>query len=33
MIASFHKFSIAVWFIWLIPCTSPMVFSILEAAK
>jgi uncharacterized repeat protein (TIGR03987 family) len=24
MIASFHKFSIAVWFIWLIPYLSPM---------
>jgi uncharacterized repeat protein (TIGR03987 family) len=33
MIANFHKFSIAVWFIWLIPYFSPMVFSMAEAAK
>ncbi len=25
MIASFHKFSVAVWLIWLIPYSSPMV--------
>jgi hypothetical protein len=33
MIANFHKFSIAVWFIWLIPYLSPMVFRMWEAAK
>jgi len=33
MIANFHKFSIAVWFIWLIPYFSPMVFGMLEAGK
>ena len=25
---NFHKFSIAVWFIWLIPYFSPMLFNI-----
>ena len=33
MIANFHKFSIAVWFIWLIPYLSPMVFGMIEAGK
>lgn len=33
MIVSFHKFSIFVWLIWLIPYFSPMTLSILEAAK
>jgi uncharacterized repeat protein (TIGR03987 family) len=33
MIANFHKFSIAVWFIWLIPYFSPMIFRMLEAGK
>ncbi len=27
MIASFHKFSVAVWLIWLIPYSSPMIFG------
>lgn len=27
MIASFHKFSLAVWLIWLIPYSSPMIFG------
>ncbi len=27
-IKSFHKFSVAVWVIWLIPYLSPMVFSL-----
>ena len=27
-IKSFHKFSVAVWAIWLIPYFSPMVFSL-----
>ncbi len=26
-IKSFHKFSVAVWVIWLIPYLSPMLFS------
>jgi len=30
MIANFHKFSIAVWFIWLIPYSSPMVLRMIE---
>ncbi len=29
MIANFHKFSVAVWLIWLIPYSSPMVLRIL----
>jgi uncharacterized repeat protein (TIGR03987 family) len=33
MIVNFHKFSIFVWLIWLIPYFSPMVFSIVEAGK
>ena len=33
MIANFHKFSIVVWFIWLIPYFSPMVFVMAEAGK
>ena len=33
MIVSFHKFSIFVWLVWLIPYFSPMVFQMLEAAK
>ena len=33
MIANFHKFSIAVWFIWLIPYLSPMFFGMLGAGK
>jgi uncharacterized repeat protein (TIGR03987 family) len=31
MIANFHKFSIVVWFIWLIPYFSPMVVGMLGA--
>lgn len=31
MIANFHKFSIAVWLIWLIPYFSPMVVGMLGA--
>jgi uncharacterized repeat protein (TIGR03987 family) len=27
-ITKFHKFSIAVWIIWLIPYLSPMVFNL-----
>src|SRR5512136_1584249 len=30
MIANFHKFSVAVWFIWLIPYFSPMALRILQ---
>lgn len=33
MIVSFHKFSIFVWLVWLIPYLSPMVFQMAEAAK
>jgi len=33
MIVSFHKFSIFVWLVWLIPYFSPMVFQMAEAAK
>jgi uncharacterized repeat protein (TIGR03987 family) len=32
-IANFHKFSLAVWVIWLIPYFSPMVFQMVEAGK
>jgi uncharacterized repeat protein (TIGR03987 family) len=28
LIMSFHKFSLAVWIIWLIPYLSPMVFKL-----
>jgi uncharacterized repeat protein (TIGR03987 family) len=28
MIANFHKFSIVVWLIWLVPYLSPMFFRI-----
>jgi uncharacterized repeat protein (TIGR03987 family) len=27
MILNFHKFSVVVWFIWLIPYFSPMIFG------
>ena len=33
MIMNFHKFSIFVWLVWLIPYSSPMVLRMLEAAK
>ncbi len=33
MIVSFHKFSIFVWLVWLVPYFSPMVFQMVEAAK
>ncbi len=33
MIANFHRFSVAVWFIWLIPYFSPMAFRMIEAAS
>ncbi|GJQ35551.1 MAG: membrane protein [Anaerolineaceae bacterium] len=33
MIVNFHKFSIFVWLVWLIPYFSPMVFQIAQAAK
>ena len=29
LITSFHKFSVAVWLIWLIPYFSPMVFGMV----
>jgi uncharacterized repeat protein (TIGR03987 family) len=31
MIQSFHRFSVVVWFIWLIPYFSPMVFAMQGA--
>jgi uncharacterized repeat protein (TIGR03987 family) len=33
MIVNFHKFSIGVWFIWLIPYSSPMVLRMVEAGN
>jgi uncharacterized repeat protein (TIGR03987 family) len=33
MIVNFHKFSVFVWLIWLIPYSSPMVLRMIEAAK
>jgi uncharacterized repeat protein (TIGR03987 family) len=33
MIVNFHKFSIFVWLIWLIPYFSPMGLRIFESAK
>ncbi len=33
MIVNFHKFSIFVWLIWLVPYLSPMVFQMVAAAK
>jgi hypothetical protein len=27
MIRNFHKFSLLVWFIWLIPYLSPMIIN------
>ena len=33
MLANFHKFSLAVWCIWLIPYFSPMVLRMFEAGK
>jgi uncharacterized repeat protein (TIGR03987 family) len=33
MIVNFHKFSIVVWFIWLIPYSSPMLFRMVEAGN
>lgn len=29
LIVSFHKFSVVVWLIWLIPYLSPMVFKLV----
>jgi len=29
MIRSFHKFSVLVWFIWLVPYFSPMALRLL----
>jgi len=31
MIVNFHKFSVAVWFVWLIPYFSPMALRVLGA--
>jgi uncharacterized repeat protein (TIGR03987 family) len=33
MIVNFHKFSVLVWLIWLIPYFSPMVLRMIEAAQ
>jgi uncharacterized repeat protein (TIGR03987 family) len=33
MILNFHKFSVVVWFIWLIPYFSPMVLRMVDAGK
>jgi len=33
MILNFHKFSVVVWLIWLIPYFSPMVLRMVEAGK
>jgi uncharacterized repeat protein (TIGR03987 family) len=33
MIVNFHKFSVFVWLIWLIPYSSPVVLRMIEAAK
>jgi uncharacterized repeat protein (TIGR03987 family) len=30
MINNFHKFSLVVWFIWLIPYFSPMFFAMAQ---
>lgn len=32
LIANFHKFSVAVWLIWLVPYFSPMLFRMAGAA-
>jgi uncharacterized repeat protein (TIGR03987 family) len=33
MIVNFHKFSIFVWLVWLVPYFSPMALRILEAGQ
>lgn len=33
MIVSFHKFSIFVWLVWLIPYFSPMIFQMSGMAE
>jgi uncharacterized repeat protein (TIGR03987 family) len=33
MILNFHKFSVLVWFIWLIPYFSPMGLRLVESAR
>ena len=33
MILNFHKFSVFVWLVWLVPYFSPMVLQMLEAGK
>lgn len=32
LIVTFHRFSIAVWLVWLIPYFSPMFFAMAERA-
>ena len=33
MVVNFHKFSVLVWLIWLIPYFSPMLLPIIQAAQ
>ena len=33
MILNFHKFSVFVWLVWLIPYFSPMALRMIEAAR
>lgn len=33
LIVNFHKFSIFVWLVWLIPYFSPMILRMIEAAR
>jgi len=33
MIVSFHKFSVFVWLVWLIPYLSPMFFQMVMSAN
>jgi uncharacterized repeat protein (TIGR03987 family) len=33
LIANFHKFSLLVWLIWLIPYFSPMALRLIEGSK
>jgi uncharacterized repeat protein (TIGR03987 family) len=33
MIVNFHKFSVFVWLVWLIPYFSPMALRMIEAAR
>ena len=33
MIVNFHRFSVFVWLVWLVPYFSPMALRMIEAAK